>query len=301
MKKIITLLVLALVATATANAQLLYRVTGGELKKPSYVFGTFHIANTPFVEKVAGVRQALDETDQVYGEIKWTDMTNPDSLTAMQRRMTLPEGKTLKTVLSAEQYRKLDRVLTDLMGIGLSNPTVAQQMGRMSPATLLTQLQMLQYMKAHMGEFDPTNTIDQYFQTQAKNNNEKVGGLETVAFQMNLLYGAPLKRQLVQLDCFLNNLEYYAQLTERMAKAYYAQDLKALYDVMNEKLSATCDATPQEKAELIDNRNATWAKTMPAIMAARPTLFVVGAGHLPGTNGLLSLLTKKGYKVEAVK
>ena len=160
---------------------------------------------------------------------------------------------------------------------------------------------VLQYLKAHMGEFDPTNLIDQYFQKQAKQNNEPVGGLETLSFQASLLYGAPLKRQIQQLDCFLNNLDYYAQLTERMAKAYYAQDVKALLDLMNEKFNTTCDSTPEEMAQLLDNRNLDWASRMPTIMKAAPTLFVVGAGHLPGSKGVLKLLQEKGYTVEAVK
>lgn len=91
MKKVFSIILLALVCALTANAQLLYSISGKDLKKPSYVFGTFHIANTPFVEKVAGIRTALDSTDQVYGELKWDDMTNPDSLRAMQAHMMLPE------------------------------------------------------------------------------------------------------------------------------------------------------------------------------------------------------------------
>lgn len=301
MKKIILVLLVALFATANSDAQLLYRISGKDLKKASYVFGTFHIANTPFVEKVAGVRQALDETSQVYGEVKWDDMTNADSLRAIQAHMVLPAGKTLKTLLPAEQYKKLDKFLTKYMGVGLSNPMVEQQMGTMQPAALLTQLTMLQYLSAHMGEFDPTNTIDQYFQLQAKNNNEKIGGLETLSYQMEVLFGAPLKRQTELLGCFLDNPDYSAQLAERMAKAYYAQDINALADIMNEKYSTTCDATPEEQDALIYNRNADWARKMPSIMAAAPTLFVVGAGHLPGDRGVLSLLKKAGYSVEAVK
>lgn len=301
MKKILISLLFALASGVCANAQLLYRVSGANLKKPSYVFGTFHLANSPFAEGINGVRQALDSTDQVYGELNFDFMLNPDSMQVMQKHMLLPDGKTLKTVLTADQYKKLDAVLVDFMGVGLSNPMVAQQMGQLSPATLLTQLQVLQYMKAHMGEFDPTNLIDQYFQKQAKQNNEKVDGLETLSFQANLLYGTPLKRQIEQLDCFLNNLDYYAQLTERMAKAYYAQDLKGLLDVMNEKFNTTCDATPDEIAKLIDNRNVDWVSRMPAIMKTAPTLFVVGAGHLPGDKGVLKLLQNKGYTVEAVK
>lgn len=301
MKRLLSIVLLVLAAMANADAQLLYRISGKDLKKPSYVFGTFHIANTPFVEKVAGIRQALDETDQVYGEVKWDDVTNPDSLRAVQARMALPAGKTLKTVLNAGQYKKLDKIVTAYMGVGLSNPMVAQQMEKLSPAALLTQLTMLQYMTAHMGEFDPTNTIDQYFQLQAKNNNEKIGGLETLSFQLGVLFGAPLERQVVQLDCFLGNPDYYAQLTERMAKAYYAQDINALADIMNEKYTATCDATPEENNTLIYNRNAAWAAKMPSVMSAAPTLFVVGAGHLPGERGVLRLLERHGYRVEPVK
>ena len=301
MKKVFSIILLALVCALTANAQLLYSISGKDLKKPSYVFGTFHIANTPFVEKVAGIHTALDNTDQVYGELKWDDMTNPDSLRAMQAHMMLPEGKTLQTVLNADQYKKLNALLKQYMGVDLNNPVVGAQMGRMSPAALLTQLNVLQYMAAHMGEFDPTNTIDQYFQVQAKTNNEPVGGLETMEFQMGVLFGASLERQVAQLDCFLNHTDYYASLTERMAKAYYAQDVKTLLDIMNEKFDAACDATPDEMDQLLYRRNADWAKRMPAIMTEKPTLFVVGAGHLPGERGIIELLKAEGYTVEAVK
>lgn len=301
MKKLISTLLLVLMAVATANAQLLYRISGKDLKKPSYIVGTLHLANPSFVDKIPGARHALDETSQVYGELDMSVMANPDSMRLMQQRMMLPEGKTLKTVLSAEQYKRLDEALTSLMGVGLSNPVVEQQMGKLSPASINTQLTLLMYMKNHMGEFDPTNTIDMYFQTQARNNNEKVGGLETLAMQTEVLLGTPLDRQTVQLDCLLKHLDHYSQMTERLAKAYFAQDINALHEVMNETFDTACDATPEEIAQLIDNRNRNWVKEMPSIMSSAPTLFVVGAGHLPGDNGVLSLLKKQGYKVEAVK
>lgn len=82
-----------------------------------------------------------------------------------------------------------------------------------------------------------------------------------------------------------------------MAKAYYAQDVKALLDLMNEKFNTTCDYTPEEMAQLLDNRNLDWASRMPAIMKAAPTLFVVGAGHLPGSKGVLKLLQEKDTRL----
>lgn len=301
-KRFIAAALVAVFTVAGANAQLLYKISGKDLTAPSYIIGTHHLANVGFVNKIAGVKDALTSTEQVYGEVRWDDMTNPDSLKVMQAAMMLPDGQSLKTVLSAEQYKKLDAVITQMMGVGLSNPQVGAQMGKMSPAALSTQLQVLMFMQKHMGEYDPSSTFDQYFQAQAKHNNEPVGGLETLAFQTNLLYnGSDMKRQVEQLMCLLDNQEFYEQMMEAMTDAFYAQDLDALKAAMDKKLGGTCDSTPEELAQLIDNRNADWAKKMPAIMAAKPTFFVVGAGHLPGAKGVLQLLKDAGYTVEAVK
>lgn len=301
-KRFIAAALVAVFTVAGANAQLLYKISGKDLTAPSYIIGTHHLANVGFVNKIAGVKDALTSTEQVYGEVRWDDMTNPDSLKVMQAAMMLPDGQSLKTVLSAEQYKKLDAVITQMMGVGLSNPQVGAQMGKMSPAALSTQLQVLMFMQKHMGEYDPSSTFDQYFQAQAKHNNEPVGGLETLAFQTNLLYkGSDMKRQVEQLMCLLDNQEFYEQMMESMTDAFYAQDLDALKAAMDKKLGGTCDSTPEELAQLIDNRNADWAKKMPAIMAAKPTFFVVGAGHLPGIKGVLQLLKDAGYTVEAVK
>ncbi len=301
-KRFIAAALVAVFTVAGANAQLLYKISGKDLTAPSYIIGTHHLANVGFVNKIAGVKDALTNTEQVYGEVRWDDMTNPDSLKVMQAAMMLPDGQSLKTVLSAEQYKKLDAVITQMMGVGLSNPQVGAQMGKMSPAALSTQLQVLMFMQKHMGEYDPSSTFDQYFQAQAKHNNEPVGGLETLAFQTDLLYkGSDMKRQVEQLMCLLDNQEFYEQMMESMTDAFYAQDLDALKAAMDKKLGGTCDSTPEELAQLIDNRNADWAKKMPAIMAAKPTFFVVGAGHLPGAKGVLQLLKDAGYTVEAVK
>ena len=301
-KRLLAATVLAVLTVTSASAQLLYKISGKDLKAPSYIIGTFHLANATFVDKIAGVKDALTATDQVFGEVPFDDMLNPDSLKVMQTAMMLPDGQTLKTVLSAEQYKKLDAVLTQMMGVGLSNPQVNAQMGKMSPAALSAQLQVLMFMQKHMGEFDPLHGFDQYFQTQAKHNNEPIGGLETVAFQITLLYKSyDMQRQVEQLMCMIDNMDFYEKIVEKMAKAFYAQDIDALKAAMEEKLGNTCDATPKEWAQFNDNRNADWVRKMPAIMAAKPTFFAVGAGHLPGPKGVLQLLKDIGYTVEAVK
>ena len=86
-----------------------------------------------------------------------------------------------------------------------------------------------------------------------------------------------------------------------MTSAYMKQDLDGLLSIIEEKMNNSCDNTPEEQEALIYGRNANWAHQLPDVMKQSPTLFVVGAGHLPGPKGLLKLLQEQGYRVEAMK
>ena len=85
---------------------------------------------------------------------------------------------------------------------------------------------------------------------------------------------------------------------KNLAAAYFSQDIDALYELTEEKMGNDCDSTPEEEETLLYARNADWAEKIPAIIADTPTLFVVGAAHLPGERGVLKLLKDKGYVVE---
>lgn len=276
MRKFFITIFLVLFYIVGVHAQLLYKISGNNLPRPSYIIGTHHLANVGFVNKIKGVNDALTNTEQVYGELIWDNMTNADSVAYMKQQMTLPDGKTLKDVLSTEQYAKLNAYLKSAMQADLNNPIVQAQMGKLTPLAMVIQLTILSYMTKHIGEFDPTSTFDQYFQAQAKKNKEYVGGLETVAFQAKVLYGSmPLQRQLVMLECFLDHTAFMEEMAEKMSEAFYAQDLNALKAAQDEKLNNSCDYTPEENDLLIYSRNTDWLKKMPAIMAKAPTFLLL--------------------------
>jgi uncharacterized protein YbaP (TraB family) len=52
---------------------------------------------------------------------------------------------------------------------------------------------------------------------------------------------------------------------------------------------------------LLVNRNKKWIPVMKAEMNRSACLFAVGAGHLPGTDGVIDLLRKEGYTVSPVE
>ena len=267
-------------ATLCAPAQLLYRISGKGLPTPSYIVGTYHLANVAFVDSIPGIRQAMADCQQVYGELIIDEMQSPDTLAMMQQAMLLPEGMTLDKLLTADEMNRLNAYMKSLLGMDMTNPLIAQEMGKWTPSALSTTLSSLTFLKKTSG-YDLQNQFDNYFQKEAFKQGKGVGGLETTLFQLNMLFKSQtLERQKELLMCQVDNV--------------------AFMDEMTDKLNNSCDSRPEEEDALIYNRNADWVKKMPALMTKMPTLFAVGAAHLPGEKGVLNLLRQAGYKVEGV-
>ena len=301
MKKTLTFII-ALLAAGSMNAQILYKITGKDAKNASYIIGTYHLADASFTEKIPGLQTALAETEQVYGEVNMENMMQPASIQKMTTAMMLPEGQTLKTVLTPEQFGKVSAFAKELMGVGLDNDMVFSQLGKMSPKALATQFTLLLFIKNSATPFNPANGLDNFFQMQAKQNNKPIGGLETIDFQIETLYkSTPIERQVEELICLVDNKEYNLMMVQEISKAFYAQDLQAIEKAADEKLNNSCDSTPEEEETLIYGRNDNWMKLMPAIMAEKPTFFAVGALHLVGERGMLAQLQKAGYTVTPCK
>lgn len=300
MKKTILTLLTLVIATFTAHAQLLWKVTGKELTKPSYVLGTFHLSDVAFADSIPGLKEALNASEQVYGELDMRKlMSDPSQVQQMQLAMMLPKDTTLDSLLTIEQMKRLNEFLKQYLGADLTNPMLAP-MKQMKPAAISTQIQMVLAMQIAKG-FNPQQQFDTYFQNVANEQQKPVGGLETMDYQLGVLYGAPLKRQAELLMCLVDDVDYQKDVLKRTIDAYYKQNLEAVHKVMEEKRHNTCDSTPEEDNILIYTRNANWASALPALMKTRSTFLAVGCAHLPGERGLISLLQKAGYTVTPVK
>lgn len=299
MNKKLFFALLFLATTFSVSAQLLYKITGKGLEKPSYILGTQHLAPISFVDQIPGLHDALNSAEQVYGELVMDSMMTMEATQKMQAAMILPEGQSLTTLLSKDQLDRLNAYLKANIGADLTNPMMAQQLGAMTPAGLSMQLSLLMAVR-HVQGFDPQNLFDAYFQKKAKEQNKPIGGFETVDFQVRVLYGAPIERQIVQLMCFVDNATIQEETLVSLLNAYAAQNLEKTHEAIEMKLGNECDQTPEERANLIDNRNLAWIKVMPQIMQEKSTFFAVGAGHLLGEKGVLTLLKAAGYTITPV-
>lgn len=293
MKRFITL-VLLIAVTLGAQSQLLWKISGNGLQQPSYIFGTYHLSPLSIKDSIASLPQAMQDIRQVYGELVMADMMKPEFLAQMQQQTMLPNDTTLKSLFTPEEFEVVSRAVTEYLQVDIA------LLDRIKPAALFQQLTVLFYMK-HTPGYNPQEQLDASFQQEATEQGKKVGGLETAQSQVDILFNKPLRRQAEDLYCFVSDPDKVERQAKEIIAAYTAQDLDKMLQLMEEKEGTSCDPTPEEMAQLLYDRNQAWVKQMPAIMQAAPTLFVVGAGHLPGEQGVLALLKAQDYTVEPIK
>ena len=300
MKKILLLAAVIIASVTYSQAQILYRISGKGLESPSYIVGTYHLAPASFTDSIPGMRQAVEQTNQVCGELDMMDAFKPENTAKLLKAQMLPEGTTLSSLLTAEQLERLNALLLDVMGSNLNDETFAAQMDKMTPAALSTTLSLQSYIK-RTESFNPMELIDNYFQMLALQSGKAIKGFETVDFQMEILFGESLEKQVNDLMCMVDHFEETDEMVNRITTAYFSQNLKQIEEAMEEESKVECGTTDEDEDRLINNRNSNWLEMMPSMMAEQSTLFVVGAGHLCGEKGVLRLLEKAGYTVEGVK
>ena len=284
----------------SSQAQLLYRISGNGLEQPSYIVGTYHLAPASFADSIPGLREAFAATEQVYGEVDMVETLKPENAAKLQQAMTLPEGTTLSSLLTKEQMERLNALMRELMGVDMTNEAVAAQLDRLLPTVLESQFTLLLYMK-NAENYNPADLIDTYFQREAMKSGKAVRGFESADFQMEVLYGAPLEKQLETLMCFVDHFKEDVEMAEFITAAYFSQDMERLGELNLEDQERSCAGTPEDNDKLLYDRNVNWVKAMPSIMSEKPTFFAVGAFHLCGERGVLRMLESAGYKIEPIK
>ena len=124
-----------------------------------------------------------------------------------------------------------------------------------------------------------------------------VAGLETVDDQMQALFGAPLTEQAQDLVDFCRNDTNFTEYNAQLSEAYHAQDLDALERIIYDP---EIGMSEEQTERLSNTRNRKWMDKITKTLPVQSALVVVGAAHLIGKQGLITLLRESGYTVEPV-
>ena len=206
------------------------------------------------------------------------------NLFSMMQYIVMPGDTTLQMLMTASQYKMVDKFVTDSMHLSLA------MFNTIKPMFLLGMQEGMS-----MAE-DSTDFLDQYFMKQAKKDGKEIIGIETIEEQIKALDLIPLKEQAkMMLEMVEPDTTKKESSPEDLVDIYARGDLDAIYNFYRkEDLSNTFNAA------LITDRNHRMADRIDSIMHKKTLFTAVGALHLPGNEGVINLLRKKGYTLTPI-
>jgi uncharacterized protein len=274
-------------SSATLQAQqkekynaLLWKISGNGLTKDSYLFGTMHAKDESLFNFSETFLTSFAEADKFGMEISLDNMM----FEGIFNMMMADADYDIHKYLNEEEYSKLDKWLKKEFGFKL------QVFERIKPIFIYVMTN-----KASLGTGNKPY-LDEYLYNLAKDKNKEIVGLETVEEQVKALESITIEEQFKMILQSIDKQNKDQRDYKKLLKAYTKQDLDKMLSQMQK--SAMSDAAYKK---LIDDRNVNMAERMIPIMQQQSFFVAVGAGHLPGENGIISLLRKKGYTVTAVK
>ncbi len=261
---------------------LLWKISGNGLSVPSYLFGTMHILCADNARLSDSLQYAIRTTDKVYFEI---DMDNMMEMMGTLKYIRMNDNQTLSDLLSEDAYIKVKNYFEE-------HPAMLpfRMMEKFKPyfiASLISEQKMPCSKKDGM---------EQVIMSYAKKNNKEIKGLETAAFQAGIFDSIPYKKQAEILVKMIDSIDVEDTDPGTLEEIYRSQNLEKIQELIlkEEDISNSLNL-------LLYNRNKRWAVSMDSIIQTMPCLFAVGAAHLPGEEGVINLLKKKGYSVTPVK
>lgn len=249
-----------------------------------YLVGSVHMLTADFYPLAAALETAFKDSDLLVEEADLSEMLSPSTQFSLLQRGMLPAGQTLDKVVSPATLA-LVNAHAGALGPGGAVDAVKQ----FKPWFLAMTLEAMEWQKAG---FDPQLGLDKHFYDRAQSEGKAVQGLETTEFQISLFDGMSAEQQDRFLAETLKDLNKDTATVGQLASAWKAGDVAGVERFVLQDLQSD----PQVYQRLLVGRNRTWLPKIEALFGRpHPAIVVVGAAHLVGPDGLVSLLKAKGY------
>jgi uncharacterized protein YbaP (TraB family) len=261
---------------------LFWEISGNGLTKPSYLFGTMHVSN----------KMAFHLSDSFYNAIQNCEMValelNPEfwqrdmvKLDAAQQQLgnfykdNTPDYLTETSFRIENYYDRLKAALT-------ADPQ---------------QINSLLYRTFSMQQDYEENTyLDLYIYQTGRKFGKLAGGVEDYYQTQKILfeaYAAMAKEKNKKMPGTDGETGY--DIDKKIQDAYRSGDLDLLDSL--ERISFN---SPAYIDKFLYERNRIQANSIDTLLKHHSVFVGIGAAHLPGPQGVIELLRKKGYKLRPI-
>jgi uncharacterized protein YbaP (TraB family) len=269
--------------TAATGKSFLWKVQAGS--KVLYLAGSVHALGADAYPLSAAYENAFNAAGTLVEEINLAEAEQLSAAPILLAKGLYMDGRTFEGAVGKDTATLVASRLKDT-GIPV------EMIKTMKPWMVMLLITAFEAQKAGL---DTALGLDKHFFDRAKAAGKPVLALETAESQIDRFDKMPEPLQEQMLRSTISELEVQRNSVSAMIGAWRNGDAAAL-----EKMAlSSFDGYRGAYTSLIVERNNNWVPQIEACMAKpQPCFVVVGAAHLVGPDGLLTLLQKKGYRIE---
>jgi uncharacterized protein YbaP (TraB family) len=273
-----------LTATEVKTTSFIWKISSATTSV--YLLGSIHVASPDIYPLDSTIEDAFASAKYLVVEVNVHNVNTDNVNSILMEHGVYPQGESLEKNVSPSLYTALTdqfkRFNIDMNVLNMYRPWV------ISNTLDELVLQDLGYL--------PQNGIDYYFMDKAA-TAKPIIELETAEYQLELLYSLPDELMIKSLQYDVDHITTQSDMGE-LFKAWKDGDSAKMESITFGLLTEEPDLAPFYE-KLIDERNFNMAEKIEGFLSGGETYFVVvGAAHLVGENGLINLLTEKGYMVK---
>ena len=270
-----------------AQTGLIWEISGNGLEEPSYVFGTMHVIPGDSFFVPDGMGLSIAKSSMLVLEV------DPDvgmgQIMGQMGSMMMEGDTSLDDFLTDAEYEEVERFMETYTEVPRfmwrkMYPVLLEQM---IPAGRCEETQL--YRKG-------TFSYESYLTDIYREMEREIGALETIESQLRIFSSVPIEEQVSNLLRIVRSGDENCDLISRLISSYRLQDLSTLEQILlqDNSIGGFSEA-------FLYRRNRDWIPVMEEMMDKQSVFFAVGAGHLPGEEGVLNLLRSKGYTVRNIE
>lgn len=271
-------------AGGDGGQHMVWEISNGEATA-GYLLGSVHYMKRDAYPLDSVYQQAFEAADVVAFEVD-LDSLQAEAQTLFISMGTYQDETTLSGVLSDSTWTALEARLASL-GIP------AAQMQRFEPWAMAFTVTALELQRAG---YSQESGIDRHFFDRATEAGKTVVGFESPTEQLRYFDEMSVDLQTAYLRYSLQDAERTLQQFDKMVAAWQAGDADQLTDLVQGELRGRF---PRLYETIVVERNRKWMPQITELLESDDIpLIVVGAGHIAGPEGLVTLLRETGYAVE---
>lgn len=253
-----------------------------------YFLGSVHLLPDDVKWYGGDLKAIVEKADEVVFEVHMTPNRHRHAQRLTLQNGMLSEGDSLKNYLTDEE---IDFILEQARIYGIPPASIIN----FKPWFASVALSISAITREG---WNPESGVDKFIEKIVAAKGVKISALETLEEQMATLYCYPLETQAEMLRDTLDQLKDIKKVTLEMIESWTSGDEKKMIEALINPMKQQKDVYNK----LLVQRNNNWIPVIEGLLEKdQIALVVAGAAHFVGEDGVIKLLSDKGYMIKRVQ